>query len=247
MSLPVPRLSNTPAWLDRGRRAASRLVEILAGMSGVFVSKLTPTRALVTALIVGAWLALALSGFRPSQALVYGAFIALFALRYVFLFFSFTPSGVADRLKRRFGPERGFAVYEAITALFFAARSLSFAWLIDTTPLPLGPVTRDVVVALGVAFAIAGTVVNVWATSVVGLGTYYYGDLFMGEAPVDFKVEGPYRIWKNPMYGVGQLAAYGASLMALSPLGLLASGLNQATMYLFNWLVEQPHLNRATV
>ena len=166
---------------------------VAPGMSGVFVSRLTPVRALVTAAIVGTWLALALSGFRPSQGLVYGAFIALFALRYVFLFFSFTPSGIADRLKQRFGPERGFAVYEAITAVFFAARSLSFAWLIDTTPLPLAPVLRDVVVALGAAIALAGTVVNVWATSVVGLGTYYYGDLFRGEAPVDFKVEGPYR------------------------------------------------------
>jgi protein-S-isoprenylcysteine O-methyltransferase Ste14 len=223
-----------------------QLVEILAGMSGVFLSRLTPIRALVNSAIVCGWIALGLSEFRPSLTFVYASFVALFALRYVFLFSSFIPSGIADRLKARVGPARGFAVYEAITAFFFAARSLSFAWLLEATPMPLDPAMRGVLVALGVVAAAVGTVVNVWATSVVGLGTYYYADLFMGGASVDFKVEGPYRIWRNPMYGVGQLAAYGASLMALSPLGLLASGLNQVVMYLFNWLVEQPHLERAS-
>jgi hypothetical protein len=44
------------------------------------------------------------------------------------------------------------------------------------------------------------------------------------------------------MYGIGQLGAYGAALMALSP---LAGLLHQLIMYLFNGLVEQPHLQRA--
>jgi hypothetical protein len=34
--------------------------------------------------------------------------------------------------------------------------------------------------------------------------------------------------------------------MALSPLGLLVSALNQVAMYVFNSMIEQPHVERAT-
>jgi protein-S-isoprenylcysteine O-methyltransferase Ste14 len=212
-------------------------------MSGAFLS-LTLSRALVTSVVVAAAVALALSEFQPSESLVYGSFVLLFLLRYVFLFWSFTPFGIAHQLKARFGIIRGFAIYEAVTAIFFAARGLSFAWLLESTAIPLDIPLRDLLVTVGGISAAFGTAVNVWATSVVGLVTYYYGDLFMGQPPVELEVTGPYRLWRNPMYGVGQLAAYGAALMALSPVGLLATGLNQAAMYLFNWLVEQPHLER---
>jgi protein-S-isoprenylcysteine O-methyltransferase Ste14 len=231
-------------FTQRAWRALVRLVEILAGMSGIFLA-LTPARALVTSVIAGASVALALSDFRPSESLVYGSFVLLFLLRYAFLFWSFTPNGIARRLEARFGVSRGFAIYEAITACFFAARGLSFAWLLESTTISVAPPLRDLLVTIGGIAAAFGTAVNVWATSVVGLATYYYGDLFMGRPPVELQVTGPYRLWKNPMYGVGQLAAYGAALMALSPIGLLASGLNQGVMYLFNRLVEQPHLERA--
>jgi hypothetical protein len=67
----------------------------------------------------------------------------------------------------------------------------------------------------------------------------------MGERQLDFKREGPYEFMDNPMYGLGQLTAYGAALMALSPIGVFATALNQITMYAFNWLVEQPHVRAA--
>ena len=49
----------------------------------------------------------------------------------------------------------------------------------------------------------------------------------------------------NPLYGVGQLAAYGAALMLLSPVGVLAATAHQMALYAFNSAVEQPHLRAA--
>jgi hypothetical protein len=224
------------------------MFEIVAGMSGVFVWNLTPLRMFVSLAIFGVWLALTLSDVQPSFTFVAGVFAALFVLRYLFLFRSFTPEGIAAQLKRRFGRELGFSIYEAVTAVFFAARALSFAWLLNATPIETAPFVRDVLITLGAVLAVIGMVINIWAAWIVGLRTYYYRDLFMGErlAPGEFKVEGPYRFFKNPMYGVGQLAAYGAALMALSPLGVLVSAFNQLAMYVFNWLIEQPHIEAAS-
>lgn len=243
----MPSFSARPQHtaLGRARQIVFRLLEIVAGMSGVFTSRLTPLRVCVTASIIAASTALSVSGYRPSHALALGTFVSLFSLRHMLLFLSFTRGGVADRLKARFGPERAFAIYEAVTAWFFAARSLSFVWLLEATPIAVGAPAAHALYAAGLVLATIGMIVNVWAASVVGLGTYYYADLFLGDQAVDFKVEGPYRYWKNPMYGIGQLGSCGAALMALSPLGLVAGLLNQLLMYLFNWLVEQPHSRRA--
>jgi hypothetical protein len=227
------------------RSRVGRWIELVAGMSGLFVYRFTPIRVFVTATIVAAWAVLTLCRFHPSHAFALASFVGLFVVRYLFLFYSFTPRGIASWLKARFGRAQAFSIYEGITACFFAARSLTFAWLLEASAIQLAPVASNVLVILGLVLAAIGMIVNIWAASVVGLGTYYYGDLFMGDAPVDFKVAGPYRFWKNPMYGIGQLGAYGAALMALSPLGLVAGLLNQLTMYLFNWLIEQPHLRRA--
>jgi protein-S-isoprenylcysteine O-methyltransferase Ste14 len=246
--LPISESSATRrvcTWLVRARSGFTDVVEIALGMSGLFVSRLTTIRVLVSCVIFAVWLSLTLLEFKPSPTLAWASFVSLYALRYAFLFGSFTRFGIAERLEARWGKESGFAIYEAITAFFFAARGLSFAWLLEATSIAVESMAKNALVGIGVLLAATGMVINIWATRVVGMATYYYRDLFMRESVVDFKLTGPYRFWKNPMYGVGQLASYGAACMALSPVGLLASALNQATMYVFNWLIEQPHLRRA--
>jgi protein-S-isoprenylcysteine O-methyltransferase Ste14 len=93
---------------------------------------------------------------------------------------------------------------------------------------------------------VVGLVLSIWATRVIGLDTYHYRDLFMGPQHVSVELRGPYAFLRNPIYGWGQLYAYGAALLALSPLGLVAAALNQVTLYLFNDSVEQPRLRAAT-
>jgi hypothetical protein len=137
-----------------------------------------------------------------------------------------------------------------LSALLFFMRGVTFAWLIGATGVSVSLMGREwahATIALGVVLALGGTLVNVWATRVVGLDTYYYRDLFAGGSTGELSSAGPYRVFRNPMYGVGQASGYGAALVSLSPAGILATLLNQMTMYLFNELVERPHLARRRI
>jgi hypothetical protein len=233
------------AVVESVRSSLSVMVQLSAGMSGLFLTGLTRLRVGVSAASVLVWLALAAAGFHPSLELALVLFGVLFILRYAFLFMSFVPGGFAPWLKGRYGSEQGFAIYEAVTAVFFFFRGLAFIWLLDASYVPVTGAAGAAFVTLGVLWAAIGTLINLWAAHTVGLGTYYYRDMFMGERQLDFKREGPYEFMDNPMYGLGQLTAYGAALIALSPIGVLATALNQVTMYAFNWLIEQPHVRAA--
>lgn len=98
--------------------------------------------------------------------------------------------------------------------------------------------------ATGIALSATGYIVNIWSALIIGVDTYYYKDLFVGRFLGPFKHEGPYRILSNPMYGVGQSAAYGAALMNGSIICLVATMMNQAMMYIFYYVIERPHIRR---
>lgn len=229
------------------REALVQMAVIVAGMSGVFLVRLTPLRVLTTCVVIAAALALWIFNVEPSFHTALTAYVIGFATRYAVLFLSFARGGIAERLRARLGETDGFAVYESVTALLFFVRGVTFAWLIGTTNLSIsamGGRWAHAVIALGVILALGGTLVNVWATYVVGLDTYYYRDLFIGRLSGDLRCVGPYRVFRNPMYGVGQASGYGAALLSLSPAGVLATLFNQLTMYVFNELIERPHLAR---
>jgi protein-S-isoprenylcysteine O-methyltransferase Ste14 len=238
----APPSRRWPRRLARARDVASRAVVALLAMSGIFVTGLDGPRAAATAFTAGTSVLLLAARYVPPFETALVAFAAGFAIRYAVLFLSFIPGGIADCLKRRHGAERGFSRYQALTAVLFHARGLTFSWLVAATQRSLEGTVAPWLRALGLALALAGALVNVWSTLVIGLDRYFYRDLFMNERAFALKAEGPYRYFRNPMYGIGQGAAYGAALAAFSGAGLLATALNQAFMYLFNWRVEQPHL-----
>ena len=231
--------------LPRARHVLSETVQTAAGMCGIFLTQLTPLRVMVSlavALLATFFLGTDLA-FTPNAALL--VFGAALAARYAFLFVSFTRDGIAPRLKARLGGELGFSVYEAVTALLVLGQRLAFFWLLLATASAPSGASGMAVASLGAFLLVIGVAVSVWATRVIGLDTYYYRDLFMGPRHVTLELKGPYAWSSNPLYGMGQLAAYGAALMALSPVGVLAVTLNQVTLYAFNALIEQPHLNDA--
>jgi protein-S-isoprenylcysteine O-methyltransferase Ste14 len=216
-----------------------------AGISGVFLTRLNPQRAAVslTALLFATWSLGRDAELTPGLALL--AFGVAMVARHAFAFWSFTPDGIASRLKARLGSELGFSAYESAMVLLLLAQRLSFLrLLLATSNVPSGALDAALV-SSGAALAALGVVVNVWATRIIGLDTYYYRDLFSGPRHVNLELRGPYAVLANPIYGVGQLAPYGAALALLSPIGLLAAALNQIALYAFNAMVEQPHLNAA--
>jgi protein-S-isoprenylcysteine O-methyltransferase Ste14 len=100
-------------------------------------------------------------------------------------------------------------------------------------------------VSLGSVLVAVGVAITLSATLVVGLDAYHYRDLFTGSRSSRVECSGPYALCQNPMYTLGPLAGYGLALMALSPIALLAAGLNQALLFAFNALIEQPRLRSA--
>lgn len=229
----------------RGGHALARAVQLAAGMSGIFLTGLTPLRVAVSGAALLGWVALAAFDVRLSPSAALWVFAGVLVARYLILFKSFGERGLAAWLKERCGRERGFAWYEALSALVFFLYTLSFLWLIEATSVTLAEPRATWVGALGGVLLGLGVIVSVWATSSIGLGNYYYRDLFMGPRHLDFVYAGPYRVLSHPLYGFGQLAAYGAALLASSPTGVLAAALNQAALLVFNALVELPHLRAA--
>jgi protein-S-isoprenylcysteine O-methyltransferase Ste14 len=215
-------------------------------MAGLFFTRLNPLRVAVS-VTVALFTALLL-GYEVTPALGDAAiFCALaFAARYVFLFLSFPRAGIAERLKARFGRELGFSVYEAATVLLSFAQRVGFFWLVVASGETAAGSIGMALMSSGALLAAFGVCISVWATASLGVDTYYYRDLFMGQRHASFKAEGPYTLVHNPQYGLGQLTAYGVALAAASPLGLLVAALEQALLYAFNALVEQPHLRAAS-
>jgi protein-S-isoprenylcysteine O-methyltransferase Ste14 len=174
-----------------------------------------------------------------------GCFAAALTLRFGFLFASFVPAGVAARLQAHFGPERGQTMYAAVLDLLLFAQRLSFVALVCAAAHAPGGVVGAALVAFGLPLVAVGVAASLWATLVVGLDAYHYRDLFTGSRSARLECDGPYALCRNPMYTLGPLAGYGLALMALSPIALVAAGLNQALLFAFNELIEQPRLRAA--
>ena len=190
------------------------------------------------------------------QALLY--YLILFTIRYIFLFAGFCKKGFAPKMIEKYGEKVAWNKYELITSIMFFQRGLSFGllthasqWslieLINTNFLLLSNPTVDIIksisIGLGLVMIAVGFWVNTAATFVIGIDTYYYKDLFLKRSIVDFKVEGPYKYFSNPMYGIGQMSAYGASVMVGSIAGIISTLLNQVMMYVFYYTIEKPHIN----
>jgi hypothetical protein len=243
MYLPIRlQVSGSRAW-----HLLCESAQIAAGISGIHLTRLNPQRVAVslTVLLFATW-----SLGRDAEATAASALLAFtvaLVARHAFSFWSFTPNGIAPMLKARLGSELGFSIYESAMALLLLAQRLSFVHLLLATSNAPSGVLGASLVSSGAALVALGVGVTVWATRIIGLDTYYYGDLFAGPRHVKLELRGPYALLANPIYGVGQLAAYGAALMLVSPLGVLAASLNQIALYAFNAMVERPHLNAATI
>jgi protein-S-isoprenylcysteine O-methyltransferase Ste14 len=101
---------------------------------------------------------------------------------------------------------------------------------------------------LGIALAVIGGGIKLWSTYVTSLDIYYYNDMFIGRAGApesELILRGPYRWFKNPMYSVGNLQAYGSALMDASWQGLIIAGVFHASLYAFYFLLERPFVRRS--
>jgi hypothetical protein len=100
------------------------------------------------------------------------------------------------------------------------------------------------ILGIGIAFQVIGFVIKLLATCQIGLSIYYYKDMFIEEKVIDFEGGGIFKFISNPLYGWGQLNAYGAALYAFSWHGLIAIFINQLFFYTFYFKLEKPFVKR---
>lgn len=215
--------------------------------SGIITEKLTTLRLLQIILALGSIVVFTIAKPFLSITFVWSYAIVHFLFRHIFLFTSFTPTGIAYQLKKRFGENKAAEIYEFFTAFSFFHRSYSYVLLIEFTAfqgiaflIPYQPALQGIGNVLGAI----GIIINTWCFLIIKRDTYYYMDMFWGKFLVEFKQEGPYEIMKNPMYSLGQLPSYGAALALFSIPGLIFTLLNQICCYLFYYNFELPHIKR---
>ena len=238
LSVRLQKLAPVPRELARDVPLALRL-------AGLQLDSVQPAHRIGSAglLTLGA-LWLGTLGWDSSGAAI-ACFLAAATLRFGFLFASFAPRGIAARLVARQGVEKGYATFGMALDLLLFLQRLSFVALACATARdPSGPFGYALQ-ALGCLVLPLGLGVTVWAARDVGQDAYHYRDLFTGSRNVRLEEGGAYALCADPMYALGPLAGYGIAMIALSPLALFATGVNQALLFAFNKLVEQPRLRRA--
>ena len=234
----------SPSRPTRAQAFKSACVALLA-TSGIRIDSINLSRITALIVIIAGYTFHHLFAEHWSYQAILCYFVALFLLRYLYLFGGFGKSGFSKTMIAKQGESKAWDRYELITSILFFQRGLCFGLLIQVSKGSLaaweaiGPIWC---IGAGIAFIAVGLWINVSSCQVIGIDTYFYKDLFLGRSVGGFKIEGPYKYFRNPMYGIGQLSAYGAALMAGSAIGLLATLANQVIMYIFYYRVERPHI-----
>lgn len=221
-------------------RRLSSILEILLAMSGIILRRMTFARGVSILLSLGLYIYLTLLN---SLTIALWYFAAATLIHYVLLFGMFASNGWSQRFIDRFGEEEGFRRYEALMAFVFFHNGASIALACTTSAGVLNAFAPSYALTLGgFLLSFIGLPTKTWATYIVGIDTYYYRDLFLRRPVGEFRVAGPYKVFLNPMYGVGHLHGYGSALVAASLLGLVLVAFNQACVWIFYWTVEKPHI-----
>jgi len=215
-------------------------LEILLAMSGIVLRRMTLARGVSILLSLALYVYLT---YLNSLTVALWYFSIATFLHYVLLFGMFAPDGWSQRFIARYGEEEGFRRYEALMAFVFFHNGASIALACTASAGALYAFApNSFLIAGGVMFSCVGLPTKAWATNIVGIDTYYYRDLFLRRPVGEFRVAGPYLIFRNPMYGVGHLHGYGSALASASLLGLVLVAINQACVWMFYWTVEKPHI-----
>ena len=136
---------------------------------------------------------------------------------------------------------RAWNLYQHVVGLMFFNQVLGFSAVAGLSfagsTVPVSPVLATV---LGGLLFAAGIVAKTWATLVVGVDCFYYKDLFFRRRFWTLSTGGPYALFANPMYGVGNLHLYGLALLGRSLPGLAAAAFCHVAIYTFHHALERP-------
>lgn len=242
----MPNISDLPSRSRRPRgtpvmRTLVRLTHICVAQLGLRLDRARPAWIAVLALTIGLGLAVTEARFAPLS-------ISYFVATWLFYY-----GGIALTLGTRLnvaaiarlGPEAAFRRYEVLVGTMFASQGLGVGAMcaLDTGAWAL-PIPPTIAIPVGALLFVVGFGTKIWAIHLVGLDTLYFKDLFLGRTLGPFVSRGPYRLFANPIYGVGQIHGYGLALAAGSLTGLVATAICQLSIYAFYFVVERPFIAR---
>jgi hypothetical protein len=169
------------------------------------------------------------------------------ALHYTVLFGTFMKGGFKEYwLKNSSTKEEAHRKFEAWLSLAFFHNGLAFSYLYFTTAYKEGFsfAPTDLIIGLAIVFQVIGFIIKFLATWQIGLGIYFYKDMFVEEKVIDFEAKGIFKVMSNPLYGWGQLNGFGLALYAFSWYGVVAVFVNQVCFYSFYYILEKPFVHR---
>lgn len=187
-----------------------------------------------------------LNNYQPLNSYLAGSYFLVFEVFYiVFITITLLKNGIRLWFIKTWGEKKGYLMFEAILGFLFFHNGASIGYVASSSPDDLFDFIPEHILLPTVAILfIAGFVIKTWAAHAVTIEIYYWKDMFLGKKISEFIISGPYKYFKNPMYGMGQLQAYAVGLWYGSAYGLIAAFLNQALIFSFYYLVETEFINR---
>jgi len=176
-----------------------------------------------------------------------GIYFVAGILAYMSLLFSvLRRDGLRHWLIRRWGEGKAYRFYEGIVAFVFFHNGASIGFMSESTVGTgfWGDLPQWLVWGIAGSLFLFGLIVKVWSAMLVSVPVYYWKDIFLGRPVSTFASAGPYKVFTNPIYGVGHLTAYAVAIYNNSLHGIFFSAINQACVFLFYFIIEKPFVKR---
>jgi protein-S-isoprenylcysteine O-methyltransferase Ste14 len=226
-------------------RKVYKFLVLLISMTGYVPKNASALRTI--AFISSVTFAFYLGRYQPDNsnlAILYFILSEIFYLGFITV--TLSENGLRTWFIRRWGNENeGYSAYETIVGLLFFHNGVSIGYIASSTRGNLFSfIPENFFFTIVAIMFITGFTVKIMAAKVVSIEIYYWKDMFLGRKICDFVVNGPYKYFSNPMYGIGQLQAYATAIWYGSKYGLLAAFINQFLIFLFYYLVEKKFIKR---
>ncbi len=215
------------------------IVVLIISMAGYVPKNATIPRTVV--MVSSVIFALYLSYYQPYNTDLAAVYFYISEILYIgFITVVLSKNGLRHWFIRKWGNEGGYLSFEAILGFLFFHNGACIGYVASSSPGNLfSSVNRELLLTLASLVFLSGFTIKILAAKAVTIEIYYWKDMFAGKKITDFVVTGPYKYFKNPMYGIGQLPAYATAVWYGSELGLAAAFLNQFLIFSFYFLVEK--------
>jgi len=218
---------------------------LLISMAGYVPKNATILRTMV--MIASLAFAIYLGNYQPNNSKLAISYFLLSEAFYLgFITIVLSKNGLRHWFIRNWGGENdGYLTFEAILGFLFFHNGVSIGYIASASPDSLfNFINRDFLLVIAAMLFISGFTIKIFAAKVVTIEIYYWKDMFLGKKISDFVITGPYKYFRNPMYGIGQLQAYATAIWYGSKYGLMAAFLNQLLIFSFYYLVEKKFIKR---